>query len=73
MRAMRLVEAVTLAVCWMAALAAGGAQTAPIATRWAQPASELAGQVADILGPGQAQLTVRNLSTIQTSEIPVIR
>jgi hypothetical protein len=30
-------------------------------------------EIADILGPGQAQLTIRNLSTIQTTEIPAIR
>jgi len=70
---MRLVGAVTLAVCWMAVRAACDGQPAPIATRWAQPASELAGQVADILGPGQAQLTLRNVSKIQASEIPSIR
>jgi hypothetical protein len=29
--------------------------------------------VADILGPGQAQLTLRNVSRIQASEIPLIR
>jgi hypothetical protein len=33
----------------------------------------LATQIADILGPGQAQVTIRNLSTIQASEIPSIR
>jgi hypothetical protein len=73
MKAMKLVEAMMLVVCWVAALAACGAQTAQVPSRWAEPASELAGQIADIMGPGQAQLTVRNLSTIQGSEIPGIR
>ena len=72
MRAMRLVGAVTLVVCWMTALACN-AQTAQVQSRWAQPASDLAGQIADVLGPGQAQLSLRNLSSIQGSEIPVIR
>ncbi|MBS1802443.1 MAG: hypothetical protein JST28_03715 [Acidobacteria bacterium] len=69
---MRLVGAVTLAVCWMVSLACG-AQTAQVPSRWTQPASQLAGQIADVLGPGQAQITVRNLSTIQAGEIPAIR
>jgi hypothetical protein len=69
---MRLVGAVTLVVCWMAALVCG-AQTAQVPSRWMQPASQLAGQIADVLGPGQAQITVRNLSTIQAGEIPAIR
>jgi hypothetical protein len=38
-----------------------------------QPASELANQIAAILGPGQAYLTIRNLSTIPNDEIPAIR
>jgi hypothetical protein len=40
---------------------------------WEQPASELAEQIAAILGPGQAHLTIRNLSSISNDEIPVIR
>jgi hypothetical protein len=40
---------------------------------WEQPASELADQIAAILGPGQAHLTIRNLSTISNDEIPVMR
>jgi hypothetical protein len=40
---------------------------------WEQPASELADQIAAILGPGQAHLSIRNLSTISNDEIPVIR
>jgi hypothetical protein len=64
---------VALLVCGAIGLAMSGAQTGQSSNRWTQPAAELAGQIADILGPGQAQLTVRNLSTIQTSEIPAIR
>ncbi|MDR3799279.1 MAG: hypothetical protein P4K93_14070 [Terracidiphilus sp.] len=40
---------------------------------WEQPASELAEQIAAILGPGQAHLTIRNLSSISNDEIPAIR
>ena len=40
---------------------------------WNQPAEQLAEQVAGILGPGEARLTIRNLSTISTDEIPSIQ
>ncbi|MGB6688958.1 MAG: hypothetical protein WBE76_14080 [Terracidiphilus sp.] len=40
---------------------------------WEQPAAALAEQVAGILGPGQARLTIRDASTIPANEIPAIR
>lgn len=40
---------------------------------WEQPAAALAGQIADILGPGQARFTLRNLSSISSSELPGIQ
>jgi hypothetical protein len=40
---------------------------------WQQPAAALAQQIADILGPGEARLTIENLSSIPTGEIPAIR
>jgi len=40
---------------------------------WEKPAADLADQIAAILGPGQAHLTIRNLSTISNDEIPLIR
>jgi hypothetical protein len=40
---------------------------------WSQPAEQLAAQVAAILGPGEARLTLHNLSTISTDEIPSIQ
>jgi hypothetical protein len=40
---------------------------------WEQPAVALAKQIAGILGPGQAHLTIRNNSRISTDEIPAIR
>jgi hypothetical protein len=70
---MRLVGTVALVVCWLAGLVACGAQDAQVQAKWAKPAAELAGQIADILGAGQAQLTVRNLSSIGASEVPAIR
>jgi hypothetical protein len=47
--------------------------TAQAPSPWQQPASALSDQIAAILGPGQAKLTLRNLSTISTDEIPAIR
>lgn len=41
--------------------------------QWDQPAAALAEQIAGILGPGEAHLTIRNLSTISTDAIPGIR
>ena len=70
---MRLIWAVTLGVLGLVRVAVLGAQAPQTPSRWAQPAAELAGQITDILGPGQAQVTIRNLSTIETSEIPIIR
>ncbi len=58
-------------VAAMMGLAGTAAHAAPSA--WEQPASELADQIAAILGPGQAHLTIRNLSTISNDEIPMIR
>ena len=63
---------------WLGALLAGGliglmARAAPVPSPWEKPAAEMAGQMAGILGPGQAQLTIRNLSTIPNDIIPAIR
>ena len=40
---------------------------------WDQPAAALADQIAGIVGPGQATLSLRNLSSIPDSQIPAIR
>jgi len=40
---------------------------------WTSPAAELAGRIADILGPGQARLTVRNISSIPATQVAPIR
>ncbi|MGA8740647.1 MAG: hypothetical protein WB561_05620 [Terracidiphilus sp.] len=70
---MRLIWGVALALCWLVGIAPIEAQAPQTQNRWVQPTADLAAQIADILGPGQAQLSIRNLSTIQTSEIPAIR
>jgi hypothetical protein len=49
------------------------AYAAPAPSPWEQPAATLSEQVAGILGPGQARLTIRNLSSISVDEIPAIR
>jgi len=40
---------------------------------WDQAAASLAAQIVEILGPGQAHLAIRNLSTVPTDEVPAIR
>ena len=40
---------------------------------WDQPAAALVARIADILGPGQARLTIQNLSSTPADEIPAIR
>ena len=65
----------TKRMCLLAIL--GAALVGPLVAAppgpWEQPTSELADQIAAILGPGQAHLTIRNLSSISNDEIPVIR
>jgi len=53
------------------ALMAGATDAAP--DQWGKPAAALAEQIAGILGPGQAHLTIRNQSKISADEIPAIR
>jgi hypothetical protein len=57
----------------LVALFASVANGAPNSAPWDQPAVALADQIAAVLGPGQAHITVRNLSTISTDEVTVIR
>jgi hypothetical protein len=64
---------------WLIPVVFGGltglmAQTTNTASGpWEQPAAALAEQIAGILGPGQARLTIRNLSTVPSGEISAIR
>jgi hypothetical protein len=60
---------------WLVAMAIGLAGTAAYAapSPWEQPAAALADQIAAVLGPGQAHLNIRNLSSIPADEIPLIQ
>ena len=64
MKAKRLIWAIAMVASTLTEIAA------PTPSQWEQPAANLAEQVAEILGPGQARLAIRNLST---DEIPAIR
>ena len=61
---------IAMVVLGFAALLACAAQQP---TPWDQPAASLAEQIAAILGPAQAHLTLRNNSSISADEIPAIR
>src|ERR1700732_921862 len=63
-------RSLALVLATLLVLAAHGS---PGSTPWDEPAATLADQIAAILGPGQAQLTLRNLSTISTDELVAIR
>jgi hypothetical protein len=59
---------------WASALMLGFVlYAAPAPSQWDQPAGALAEQIAGILGPGQATLTLRNLSSIAPSDMNAIR
>jgi hypothetical protein len=61
---------IAMGMLWFTGLLASAAQ-AP--GPWAQPAASLAEQIAAVLGPGQAHLTIRNNSSVTTEDIPAIR
>jgi hypothetical protein len=67
MKAMRLIWAIA------ASLLMGAVSPCQTPGAWEQPAAALAEQIAGILGPGQARMTIRNTSTIPIDEIPAIR
>jgi hypothetical protein len=67
MKAKRLIWAIAMVASTLTEIAA------PTPSQWEQPAANLAEQVAEILGPGQARLAIRNLSTVSSDEIPAIR
>ena len=48
-------------------------QAAPSSSQWDDPAAALAGQIADILGPGQVRFTLRNDSSISNDDVAAIR
>ena len=61
---------------WVSAVLSGLAGSllihAQTTGQWVAPASALATQIAEIAGPGQAHLTLRNLSSIPSEELPAI-
>ena len=67
MKLISLIAALGTGLAGLAAIAA------PPQNQWQQPASALADQIAEILGPGQAQLTLRNISSIPSDAVPGIR
>jgi hypothetical protein len=68
MRLSRLFRAIAAIVAFVAVCGAAHAQSP-----WPQPASDLAAQIASILGHGTARLIIRNLSSLPVDEIPAIR
>ena len=70
MTAMKLIWLATAGLCGLMGLAASAAQ-AP--GPWDQSAAALAEQIAGILGPGEARLSIRNLSSVPAEDLPVIR
>jgi hypothetical protein len=70
---MKLVWPIAVVLIVASGLIGLAASAAPTPSPWEQPAAVLAEQIAGILGPGQARLTIRNVSTIPSGEIPAIR
>jgi hypothetical protein len=68
--AMRLAGLVAVLMSVLAALVVSAADAQ---SQWEKPAAALAEQIAGILGPGQARLTMRNVSSLPESEVPAIR
>ncbi len=68
MRLSRLVRTVAATLALVALCS-----DAPAQSPWQQPASDLASQIASILGRGTARLIIRNLSSLSVDEIPAIR
>jgi hypothetical protein len=70
MKPARGLGCIAMAMLWFTSLLATATE-AP--GPWAQPAASLAEQIAEVLGPGQAHLTIRNNSSVTTEEIAAIR
>jgi hypothetical protein len=68
MRLSRLIRTVAAILAFLAVC-----RFAPAQSPWQQPASDLASQIAFILGHGSARLMIRNLSSLSVDEIPAIR
>jgi hypothetical protein len=73
-KAMRLLRWVAVGFVVGTVLGAAFAQTpAQTPGPWDRPAAALAERIAGIVGPGQARLTLRNLSKISDDDLPAIR
>lgn len=72
-RAIKIPSCLRLLAVLVAALLQPAARGAAPAAPWDQPTAALAERVAAILGPGQARLTLRNLSSIPAEDLPTIR
>lgn len=64
----KLFQLLALCIFGLASLAAVAAPSP-----WQKPAEQLAQRIADLLGPGQASLTIRNMSSIPSNQVPDIR
>jgi hypothetical protein len=69
MKAMKLIRWAAMGLSVLLAVSSSAAATSP----WEQPAAALAEQIAGILGPGQAHLSIRNVSRISSEDVPAIR
>ena len=67
---MKLIWLATAGLCGLIGLAASAAS---VPGPWDQPAAALAEQIAGILGPGEARLLIRNLSSVPADDLPAIR
>lgn len=70
---LRQISKLALLLVLMAARLASAQGPAAAPSPWDQPAAALAAQIADLLGPGPARLTIRNLSSIPAGEVPTVR
>ena len=69
-KAMKLIRWAAFALIVWSAAASTVAQPA---ASWNQPAAALSDQISGLLGPGQAHLIIRNLSTISNDAVSAIR
>jgi hypothetical protein len=66
---MKLIRWAAMGLSVLMAMRTSAAGSSP----WEQPAAALTDQIAAILGPGQAHLTIRNLSRISNEDVAAIR
>ncbi|HEX4757175.1 MAG TPA: hypothetical protein VH308_04300 [Terracidiphilus sp.] len=67
---MKLIWLATAGLCGLLGLVA---RAVPALNPWEQPAAALAEQIAGILGPGEARLSIHNLSSMPAEDLPAIR